>query len=226
MGRDLGIDQSAISKILAGKQEPSATLLERLAAWPGVDIGWLFLGRGEPLLEEGMRAGVGQFRPLADELLPGPPDEHPDRLRGLSYPVAAAFYSHSSYWYRVPPRSAVVGSCGDVLVRDQMLIETDERWTRQGGAVLGKFCVFRIRTGPRGRMLLGKVDVLAQEYFESYERFKVDFFGDADEASLVIAESDSGMKEGLRVAGGMGLVMQQICGVCVLLERPFERQVP
>src|SRR4051794_39269227 len=35
MARDLDIDQASISRVLAGKQQPGAKLLEKLATWPG-----------------------------------------------------------------------------------------------------------------------------------------------------------------------------------------------
>src|SRR3954453_1774859 len=63
MGRDLEVDQSAISKVLAGKQQPGAKFLERLATWPGVNVGWLFLGQGDPGLEGGLLPGGGEVSP-------------------------------------------------------------------------------------------------------------------------------------------------------------------
>ncbi len=224
MGRDLDVDQSAMSKVLAGKQQPSAKLLEKLAAWPGINIGWLFRGDGEPLLEDGMRPGVGQFRPLIDELLPGAPEEHPDRLTGISYPVSAAFHSPTSYWYRLSRRSPVVASCPTVLEGDQMLIETGEKWTRRWGAVLGMYCAFRLGKGRRERVLLGKVDKIGNAYFYQYEIYKVNIFSEPADAWLIVADTPAGIEEGRRAVSGTCLLMEQVAGVCVLLVRPFARQ--
>ena len=79
MGRELGVDQSALSKVLRGKQQPSAMLVERLANRPTVNPGWLMCGRGEPLLEGPFAPGVGLYRPLLDELPSGPLASFPSR---------------------------------------------------------------------------------------------------------------------------------------------------
>src|SRR5262245_9271107 len=93
MQRDLGIDQSSLSKVLAAKQQPSAALVERLANWKGVNPGWLLCGKGEPLLEGPFSPGVGLYRPLLDELIPGPLAEFTALTKGDSYPVAGAHYT-------------------------------------------------------------------------------------------------------------------------------------
>src|SRR5687768_838472 len=80
MARDVGTDQSTVSKVLAGKQEPSARFLEGLATCSRVNAVWLFTGQGEPLIQGGTHAASGLFRPLLDELLPGPPKEHRSQL--------------------------------------------------------------------------------------------------------------------------------------------------
>ena len=158
MERMLGVDQPTISRVLLGKQKTSAKLLEKLATYPGVNVAWLLLGQGEPLAEGGQRPGVGRFRPLVEELLPGPLGEHEERLTGVSYPIAAAYDSPSSYWYRVPEDSPVTKKgAGRVLAHDLMLMETDARWTRKADAVFGKFCGFRIKKGKRDRVVLGRV---------------------------------------------------------------------
>jgi transcriptional regulator with XRE-family HTH domain len=223
MARDLDTDQSAMSRILSAKQQPGAKLLERLATWPSVNVGWLFLGQGEPILPEGLRPGVGQFLPLAEELLPGQPDEHRERLTQVSYPVAAAFYSPTAYWYRLPPKSAVARECPDVLVGDHMLIETDAKWTRRWGAVIGKFCAFRLGKGRRERVLLGRVEPTGNEYFAEYETFRVEIFGEEGDAWLVVADTPAGVGAGRRAVPGEAIVLEQVVGVGVLLERPFER---
>src|SRR6266542_941217 len=180
MAKDLGVSPPVISRVLTGKQQPTGKLLAALLSrHPEVNLHWLLTGQGQPLLDSSAPAGGGRFRPVVDDLLPGPPAEHSERLSGLGYPVADTFYSTTSYWYRVPPAAPMVTSSEKVATGDLMLIETDEKWTRRWGAVLGKFCVFRLGRGRRERILLGKVAATGNEYIEEYERFRVNLFGEA-----------------------------------------------
>jgi hypothetical protein len=170
MGRDLGLAQPVVSRVLAGKHQPSGKLLEALAKWPGVSAAWLLVGEGEPLIEEGVGVG-GRYRPIAEDLLPGPPDEHPDLLSGVGYPIAEAFASTTSYWFKIPNGIGVSGTHG-VLAGDLLLMETDPRWTRKWGAIPGKFCGLLIPR-PRGpRVTLARVEARPHGEFDPLDEGK------------------------------------------------------
>jgi transcriptional regulator with XRE-family HTH domain len=140
MGRDVGVDQSALSKMLAGKQQPSAMLLERLANWPGVNAAWLMSGRGEPRLDTFPASGAGQYRPLFEELQADRLRDRPAVRAGVGYPVAGAQYTETSYWLRVPVHHPVtVGT--DVRHGDLLLLETDPAWTGSIANVRGRMVV-------------------------------------------------------------------------------------
>lgn len=151
MGRDLGIDQSSLSKTLAGKQQPSAALVERLANWKGVNPGWLLCGKGEPLLEGPDAPGVGLYRPLLAEIPPGPLSDFPSLLTGDSYPIAGAHYTESSFWLRVPVNAPVTYGTLGVKSRDLMLMETSPQWTRSADRFRGKLVGVVRSSGPRTR---------------------------------------------------------------------------
>src|SRR5262245_39098063 len=102
MSRALKISHPVLSRVLRGLQEPPGKLLEALARWPGVNVRWLFAGEGEPLSERNLWAGGGRFLPIADRLLPGEPNAHPELLTWTSLPVADALYNETAYWFKVP----------------------------------------------------------------------------------------------------------------------------
>jgi hypothetical protein len=235
MAEDLGVSRPVISRVLTGKQQPTGKLLAALLRrHPDVNLHWLLSGHGEPFIEPGVEVGGGRLRPVVDDLLPGPPDEHPGLLSGLGYPVAAAFDAPSRYWYRIPAGAAVLrrteeialGGAEKIASGDLLLVETSEKWTRRWGAVIGKFCAIRHGKGRRERILLGQVDATGNVYIEDYETFRVDLFGEEGKAWLVVADTPAGVEVGRRAVSGEVIVLEQVVGVCVLLERPFERQLP
>lgn len=226
MGRDLGVDQSAISKVLAGKQEPSAKLLEKLASHPRVNSVWLFTGVGEPLIEGGLRPGVGGYCPLLDELLPGPLAEHRDRLSGVSYPVASPFDTPTSYWYRVPANTPVTISDHKVQGGDLFLIETDPTWTHKSAAVLGKFCGFPVKKGKKEAVELWWVDAYDHSTsMEGYEQYRVDTFKQGDKTWLIVPLDANGEENARQSLDGVCLTLDKIVCVGVKLERPFVKNI-
>lgn len=215
MSRDLGIDQAAMSRILAAKQQPGAKMLEKLAAWEGLDVGWLFTGKGEPLLREGMRAGIGLYLPLFDQILAGPPTEHKDRLTGLSYPVAAAHFSETAYWYRVPLGAPVTNQRMGVLGGDLLLMESDTSYMARPAMLLDRFCGIQ----SRNRQLLGHVNGVPDVVDDDYEAAKVDMFGVSQITYLVISGDQKLAKQGVSDC----LSLTQVTCVCRKLERGFGR---
>ena len=117
-----------MSRLLAGQQMPTFRVIEALAKRAEVNIRWFLTGEGEPFHEVGSGLGVGRFRPIAEELLPGPPEQSLGLLGGLSYPVAEAFFQRRATG--IAPREALSCSTYEkVLGGDLLLMETDPRWT-------------------------------------------------------------------------------------------------
>jgi transcriptional regulator with XRE-family HTH domain len=169
MGRDLGVDQSALSKVLAGKQQPSATLLERCANWPAVNPAWLMCGRGEPLLDGSPAPGAGLYRPLLEELPPCRLSELPALRAGVSYPIAGAHYTETSYWFRVPANHPI--TFGNEVTRgDLLLMETDPQWTSSIERVRGNIVVFGDPEGSDDtrRTLIGLIDASDEPTYGDY----------------------------------------------------------
>ena len=226
MARDVGSDQSTISKVLAGKQEPSAKLLEMLAANPRVNPVWLFTGEGEPLVEVGVRPGLGAFRPLLDELLPGTLDEHRDRLSGVSYPVSAAFDSPTSYWLSVRANSPITKSAHRIKGGDLLLEETHTDWTRRVAAATGRFCGFAIGEGKAESVRLGYVDTFDHAPLdEGYEQYRIDLFEGSDKHWLIVPADAEGEKNARRALSGVCLSLERVVCVCIKLERTFGKEI-
>ncbi len=227
MGRDLGADQSSLSKLLAQKQQPSAALIERLANWKGVNPGWLLCGKGEPLLEGPFSPGLGLYRPLLDELISGPLAEFPALTKGVSYPVAGAHFTETNYYFRVPPNHPVTfGS--DARHRDLLLLETDPAWTRSPARVRGRMVVLLAGDGPVAR----RQPVLAAIANESYtptEQFSVvtdinpvTVYGEKEsqQAWFVTPGDREAVREAAAEVEGPVLTLEQIVAVRVCLLRP------
>lgn len=181
MARNLEVDQASISRVLGRKQQPGAKLLERLATWPRVNAYWLFSGEGEAVVETVLGPGGGRFRPVVERLLPGTPQEHPELLTGVSFPVADAFFSATSYWWRVPYDGGPGGEHG-VLARDLLLMETDPKWTRRGTAVSGKFAGVRMKRGKGRHVVLARVDSIEETdpLTDLFEVYPVKLYGERE----------------------------------------------
>jgi len=170
-------------------------------------------------------SGGGRMRPVVDVLLPGPPQEHLALVSGLGYPVAVEFHSTTSYFYRVPAAAPVVASDEKVAAGDKLMIETGAKFTRRLDAILGRLCAFRVGAGRRQRVALGKVAAISQVYFEAYERFAVNFFGQPlAEAWLLVADTAADLRTARQGLSGLCLEMADVMGVCTILERAFSKQ--
>lgn len=235
MGRDLGVDQSSLSKVLASKQQPSAALIERLANWKGVNPGWLLCGKGEPLLEGPFSPGVGLYRPLLDELIPGPLAEFPAASKGVSYPVAAAHYTETNYWLRVPPRHPVtvknsesVLNQSGVNVHDLLLMETDPAWTRSAPRVRGKLVALLVGDAhaTNRRMVFGKVGPDSEPVYAELSGVQdinpvTVYAGEkAERVWLVVPGDREAVRQAAAALKGEVVTLEQIIAVRVCLLRP------
>jgi hypothetical protein len=227
MADGLGVSPPVISRVLAGQQQPTGKLLAALAGRADINLRWVLTGEGEPVLEPGMGPGRGRFLPVVDGLLTGPPGEQPHLLSGTSYPVAEAFYSASSYWYRIPAGARVIASDEMIAVGDKLLMESDEKLTRRSGAVLGRFCGIRVRAGNRENVVLAKVNSASEVYFEPCSQFCVDTFGDLGELWLIVPEPGAGAGAGAAARGltkrkeATVVGLESIACVCMRLDRGF-----
>jgi transcriptional regulator with XRE-family HTH domain len=97
MARDLGVSKAALSRVLNGAQAAPTALLLALAGYPGVDAGWLLTGVRPPHRPVAV--------PIARDLLPGPPGEHPGAITPFTVAV-------------LPPTDAPADRLYAVLVRD------------------------------------------------------------------------------------------------------------
>lgn len=225
MSRDLDLDLSTISKVLGNKQEPTAKLLERLAAWPAFNPGYLFFGHGQPLVMASPRSSFGPFRPVLDQLVLGPPEEHSGCLTSIGYPVAPAFDTPSSFWFRVLPNSPITMAKEinyGVRGNDLMLMDTHSKWTRSADAVAGRFCGYLFGSGKRQRVILAFVDGWDQAGpLERYKHHRVRFFDEVEEMNLIVGEDAAAEQAALRSITGPSLTLERVACVCLKLERPF-----
>lgn len=126
MARDVGCSQSSLSRVVRGESQPGKRLLKLIADF-GVDPDWIFHGRGEPGLGK-TQTEVAFALPVTQTLLAGPATEHPDRIQGQQFPVAAALYQPSRCWYELPDRAAILWHPEAHLApRDLLLLEYDLR---------------------------------------------------------------------------------------------------
>jgi hypothetical protein len=111
LARAIGCSHTAVNKIIAGTQEPGAWLIGKLAeVHEEINVRWLLTGKGEPFLSASETDhGAGWPLPVAGELLPGPPEENADRLKGAStFPVAGDQFRTSRYFLCVPSTMPIV----------------------------------------------------------------------------------------------------------------------
>ncbi len=242
MGRDLGFAQQVVSRVIAGDHQPSAEFVTALANWPGINRDYLLNGVGEPLLTPGIESNVGLYLPVADELLFGPPSEYPDRLSGMSHPVAGAFHTTTAYYHRVLGGSPLTKERKDILVGDLLLVEAAEVWTRRAGAILGRLCIFRVKADKRTELMIGEVGKITKHYSEfgegqgnDFEQFDVTLYGRTGDASLIVPPwwqsgppPETSARKTWRISdvapkvGGLRLDRADVIGVVVKLERLFK----
>ena len=137
MARDVGCSQSSLSRVVRGESQPGKRLLKLIADF-GVAADWIFHGRGEPGLGK-TQAEVAFALPITQNLLAGPATEHPDRIQGQQFPVAAALYQASRCWYELPERAAIRRTRRSALGSPEWCstkggASTQRRWAVANGA--------------------------------------------------------------------------------------------
>lgn len=218
MARDLRVEQSTISKVLAGRQQPGAALLERLASWPRVNPAWLMSARGEPLYDVAATSSAGLYLPLVDELLKVPPAAAPEQLSGISYPVAGAYYSNTAYWFRVPANHVITFAPVSVRSHDLLLMTAERRLVGSIVGVCGRIVVIRHPQG--GRPALAQVGT-DEEMVEGVERYRLEVFGEPGRTWFVSGEVPRKIV-GKAKSEERFVTFEDILAVCLLLERRFK----
>lgn len=211
MARDLQVSHPAMSRVLAG-QIPSGKILQGLAEHPEVNSTWLLSG------EDRSPAVAHRTCCIAKQLLPGPPNEYPEKLGVGMLPVASIHPLVAAYWYQVRPEDAVAKvSERQVGPGDYLLIETSPRWTQRPDAYAGRLCVLRL--SERAVPVLGQV-AENEEYFTEGAR-NVEVPGDKMEYLLFASQRKKLRHESNHGSEKVELYQEDLVGVCVQLARVF-----
>jgi len=124
--RRIGVSHSLLSRTLSGERDPSKTLIEKLAAYPGVNPRWLLDGIGDPLTEGGTSLPVIRRLPKKPETKWEELEQEAERFW-----VAEARFSESRYWWQVTAQT--LGAWGTWAEKckasagDYLLLETDRK---------------------------------------------------------------------------------------------------
>lgn len=144
MSRKLGCSQSYLSRVVRGEAQPAAKLLNALAALPHINRHWALTGEGDPFV-----ADRTYSVPVASELLPGPPGDHPEFLTGTYESVAPHLARDSVYLFVVSKPFA-----GQILAGDRILLDADSSpWTKNVRTLDRKLCAVRRGEGIELRRL-------------------------------------------------------------------------
>ena len=153
MAADLEVTQGTIANVLAGRRKPGRTVLSALTAHPLVNEDWLREGRGAPLVLEATGAAGEAALPLARELFAGMPEDHPECLAEVLYPVPRRLYRASRYWLHIdePGHPYASDPKSPVQAGDWVLMEPDSSsWPND---LRSRLCIAQIAS-PEGNQLL------------------------------------------------------------------------
>jgi hypothetical protein len=134
--------QSAISRVVSGKQEPSVKMMRSMATLPGVDKKWALEGIGVcPETPEPVLASE-PFLPVVDEVFP---KMTADRQRDVSSErraIAPSDYRPTRYFFRVSSLSVLTQVPElRIAAADLLLVETDaSRWDGNLAYLSGRLC--------------------------------------------------------------------------------------
>lgn len=171
MARDLGCSHTSIYKIVHRDWEPGPRILAALKAHPRLNPTWILTGEGEPLVAE--KSTGHKVLPIADQLLPGAPEDHADRLTPGYFPVAEPQYRPTRYWYRVGRGAAILETHEPVVAGDLLLMETNPDFRAHEQDVDDRLCAVRIREDKTETIMLGKV---GYQNTEEEQLLEVDIF--------------------------------------------------
>jgi hypothetical protein len=125
------IAQPTISSIIAGRYEPGARVLAKLASLPAVNPEWVYSGQGVPFrvkrTPKGRIASPAFFLPITQTPLRTTPEQSTAMFTGEVHPVSAESFSPTRYWWEIALGEYFTPSMLRELrlhERDLVLIET------------------------------------------------------------------------------------------------------
>ncbi|MFO0881785.1 MAG: hypothetical protein U0840_31185 [Gemmataceae bacterium] len=177
MARDIGVSVTGLVNVVTGPQQPGRRLLTAILENSDVNPSWLLTGQGRPFLSSAL--------PVAQQVLPGAPQEHPDHLlRDEQVEQMDDLYSRSRYWLRVSGREPVVRDKNQkILAGDLLLMETDRKCYPRTHRLDGRLCVVRVPGTQPPEYKLAELTYQAEDGEGAPERLEADTF---DLGALVI----------------------------------------
>jgi hypothetical protein len=142
MAATVHVSQSAVSRVVSGKQEPSVKMMRSMATLPGVDKKWALEGIGVwPETPEPVLASE-PFLPVVDEFFA---KMSADRQRDVSSErraIAPTDYRPTRYFFRVSSLSVLTRVPElRISAADLLLVETDaSRWEGNPAYLNGRLC--------------------------------------------------------------------------------------
>jgi len=150
MAASVGASQSAISRVMSGKQAPTEKMMRSLAALAGVDKRWALEGIGGCPETPEPRLASEPFLPVVDEFVA---KMSADRQRDVSSErrtIAPSDYRPTRYFFRVSGLSVLTQVPElRIVPADLLLVETDvNRWEENPTYLNGRVCVTSSDGGP------------------------------------------------------------------------------
>lgn len=142
MAHALGVSHPALSRVINKAQMPSGQMLAGLARLRLVNLYWVLAG-GDEGAARAVEART-EFVPVAEQLLPGPPRNFPERVGPMGLPTSSPFLLEAAYWVRVRADSPVANrKDAPAGAGDYLLVETGESWTTRKEAHNERMLVLR-----------------------------------------------------------------------------------
>lgn len=186
MAIDLGFSHTAINNIANGIRDPGRRVLEELAKHPKVNASWLMNGEGAPLLEgrEIGRPEGAWHLPISRQLLPGPPQQHREKLTDNTLAVAPSEYRADRYLLEILRDQPIVQSPEKIAIGDLLLMETVDNFGRDTLKGQGAICAITTESPRSEHLQLGRVSYSDPS---TLDEVVVDLFGGIASKDVEIA---------------------------------------
>jgi transcriptional regulator with XRE-family HTH domain len=188
MARRLGFSPSTLSRVVTGEKPPGRRLLSAIVERLGVDSKWLLTGEGEPFVRASARAGLETAAPVANDLLPGPPQD----CRELLTPESLDTFSllgPSQYWYRLKRDDPIVKNSGrGFRSGDLLLLEADRTRFPKADEMTNVICVVTLVVDGVSTRKLGVVTHYRGSSDEGPARLEANTFDLEVDTELLVKE--------------------------------------